>query len=514
LLAGNNIHLSAKKTQKHKDPIGSMFGYRMLSHELKASDEAIVRFRGLKMLSENTGRLENYSYAYRDFASALYKKFAFSGELGGGIPDMFDFSTSISHKTGVAETGESIKLHFQASQIIPKVRVVFKKEDISLDEKFVKKIKEACDNDNVVELLNVLQRNGEFVPLSITLGGRITISETKDVDSKSTFHAEGNKLGAAAWGKFEYDGVEGEGHAQAGAGSQHERENKLTLQQKNMVMKTIGGDERTATSLTDELGTHWIDSVGPFLNWKIIAFEPKALVPIIEFLDKEYAEKCRTMLRKHFVAHLGIQKGETAGSRGDQTFERDPTQINRLINVIVNHDGNIDGLKLTYEIYPRPEDFKGKDGYIVGAPGTMWVQDKVGNGRGDRYDSPVPEFEKLFSPDETITTIKAMVDRTTDPNHAILRQVQFVTNKGRIFPNVDAYYGRNKGDEPPVEITANRVRGLHGSFGGKTGGYLHSLGFVYLKLATNVPGRDYLLAMEPYLFPNQNYGAVTKTGPA
>ena len=450
LLAENNIHLSAKKTEKHKDPIGSMFGYRMLSHELKASDEAIVRFRGLKMLSENTGRLENYSYAYRDFASALYKKFAFSGELGGGIPDMFDFSTSISHKTGLAETGESIKLHFQASQIIPKVRVVFKKEDISLDEKFVKKIKEACDNDNVVELLNVLQRNGEFVPLSITLGGRITISETKDVDSKTTFHAEGNKLGAAAWGKFEYDGVEGEGHAQAGAGSQHERENKLTLQQKNMVMKTIGGDERTATSLTDELGTHWIDSVGPFLNWKIIAFEPKALVPIIEFLDKEYAEKCRTMLRKHFVAHLGIQKGETAGSRGDGTFERNPTQISRLINVIVNHDGNVDGLKLTYEIYPRPEDLKGVKGYRVGGPGTMWVQDKVGNGRGDRYDSPVPEFEKEgFSPDETITTIKAMVDRTTDPNHAILRQVQFVTNKGRIFPNVDAYYGKNKGDEPP-----------------------------------------------------------------
>jgi hypothetical protein len=58
-----------------------------------------------------------------------------------------------------------------------------------------------------------------------------------------------------------------------------------------------------------------------------------------------------------------------------------------------------------------------------------------------------------------------------------------------------------------VEITANRVRGFHGSSGGKGGsGYLHSIGFLHLKLADNVMGRDYLLAMEPYLFPTQNYG--------
>ncbi len=39
LLAENNIHLSAKKTKKHKDPIGSMPSYRMLAHEFRASDE-------------------------------------------------------------------------------------------------------------------------------------------------------------------------------------------------------------------------------------------------------------------------------------------------------------------------------------------------------------------------------------------------------------------------------------------------------------------------------------------
>lgn len=361
----------------------------------------------------------------------------------------------------------------------------------------------------------MLERNGEFVPLSITLGGRIIISESKTVKSKTEFDTQANELKAAASGKYEYDGVTIDGHADIGIGKKHERENRLSVQQKNMTMKTIGGDERTATSLADELGTHWIDTVAPFLNWKIIAFEPKALVPIIEFLDKKYADKCKEMLRKHFVAHLGIQKGATAGARGDRTFERNPAQISRLVRVIVNHEGNVDGLKLTYEIYPRPEDLKGSGGAVLGvtAAGTISVVDKVGNGRGDQYDSPVPEFEEAgFDPEETITTIKAEVDTMKDPNRPILRRVQFITNLGRVFPNVGEYFGKNAGDTE-VEITANRVRGFHGSFGGKTGGYIHSLGFVYLKLDNTVSGRDYLLAMEPYLFPNLNYGVVTKTAP-
>ncbi len=474
-----------------------------------------MRFRGLKILSENTGRIENYSYAYREFASSLYKKFAFGGGLGGGVPDVFDFSTSASHKTGIVEANENIELHFQASQTIPKARVVFKREDISLDENFVTKIEGACNKDDVEELLRVLQRNGEFVPLSITLGGRIIISESKTVDSRTTFETQATALKVAASGKYEYDGVTIDGHADIGIGKKHEREIRLSNQQKNMTMTTVGGDERTATSLTDELGTHWIDTVAPFLNWKIIAFEPKALVPVIDFLDDKYRDQCKAMLRKHFVAHLGIQKGATAGARGDHTFERDPAKISRLIRVIVNHDGNVDGLKLTYEIYPRPEDLKMPGGAerAVSKDGTIDVQDKVGNGRGDRYDSPVPEFEKEgFSRGEAITTLKAMVDTMTDANRPILRQLQFVTNLGRIFPNVGEYYGKNAGDKL-VEITANRVRGLHGSFGGKTGGYVHSLGFVYLKLDNTVTGRDYLLAMEPYLFPNQNYGVVTKMAP-
>lgn len=495
LLAENNIRLSAKSTKKHKEPIGSMRGYRMLADKLSASDESVVRFRGLKIMPENVGRIDNYSYAYHQFASNLYKKFVFQGNLGAGVPDIFEFSTSASHKTGVVETGENIEMHFQASQTIPKVRVVFARTDISLDEKFVEKIEAACNKDDIQQLLNLLERNGQFVPLSITLGGRIIISESKKINSQSAFDTQKDELRAAATGRYVYDGVTIKGDAGAGLGKQHEREIKLSDQQKSMDMITIGGDERTATSETDELGRHWIDTVAPFLGWKTIGFEPKALVPIIEFLDKEYADKCKAMLRKHFVAHLGVASSKAAGDPGKTIFERDIKLVNRLKNFLVNHDGNVDGMQLHYEV------FKGG-----GADGL--IHDIVGNARGHQYDSGVPPFESNgFNPGETVVTIKATVD--TINKQDVLRQVQFITNEGRIYPRVDGFYGKNKGQKT-VEITANRVRGFHGSFGGTTGGYLHSIGFLHLKLADNVMGRDYMLAMEPYLFPAQNYGVVMK----
>jgi hypothetical protein len=159
-------------------------------------------------------------------------------------------------------------------------------------------------------------------------------------------------------------------------------------------------------------------------------------------------------------------------------------------------------MKLDYEVY-----FGQSGAMEVHSPiGNAPLQDKVGIDRGEQYDSKVPPFGEGFNPGETVVTVRATVDTKSVQDVEILRQAQFITNEGRIYPNVGGFYGKTKGDKT-VEITANRVRGFHGSSGGKGGsGYLHSLGFLHLKLADNVIGRDYLLAMEPYLFPTQNYG--------
>jgi len=100
--------------------------------------------------------------------------------------------------------------------------------------------------------------------------------------------------------------------------------------------------------------------------------------------------------------------------------------------------------------------------------GAAPSQDKVGIDRGKQYDSKVPPFGEGFNPGETVVTVRATVDTKSVQDVEILRQAQFITNEGRIYPNVDGFYGKTKGDKT-VEITANRVRGFHGSSGGKGG---------------------------------------------
>ena len=48
---------------------------------------------------------------------------------------------------------------------------------------------------------------------------------------------------------------------------------------------------------------------------------------------------------------------------------------------------------------------------------------------------------------------------------------------------------------------------MRGIFG-RTGALVHALGLSYLALATDAKSREYLLAMEPYLFPDYDYGII------
>jgi hypothetical protein len=498
LLRENEIYLSAKTTETHKQPIGSMSGYRMVGNELSLSKDSVVRFAGLRLKTENIQRIENFSYAYRSYASSLFKNLSFSGELGAGVPDIFDFNTSASHKRGVVETDEVIEMHFQASQMIPKARVVFNRAQLSLDDDFVNQVKAACDNDDVIDLLQSLEHGGQFVPLSIVLGGRIVLLWDAVLKDKSEFAAEINELYATAKGQFEYQGMPFSGNAAVGAGTQHQSQQTRTDQTKVLHMEVMGGDIREATSETGVLGTYWIDTVGPFLKWRTIGFDKKSLVPIIEFLpEKKYKDKCKDMLRKHFVAHLSVQF-KMAGQAQGQRYERDVKKVKALKSLVVNHDGNVDGLKLNYEVYGvRPPS--GGVVYSMNESGTYLTQDKLGNDRGRQYDATVPPFNKDFNPGETILTINTRLDASSDKN-GILRQIQLVTNEGNTYPSDTGFFGKNKWLDERA-ITVLRARGICG-YGSD---YVRSIGLTYLRLSDNIESRDYMLAMEPYLFPDQDY---------
>ena len=86
-----------------------------------------------------------------------------------------------------------------------------------------------------------------------------------------------------------------------------------------------------------------------------------------------------------------------------------------------------------------------------------------------------------------------------------MQRVAFITSAGVRYPNSDGFYGRNKGSKDVLKtIEAPRVRGIVGS----NGAYIHRLGLSYAALDADAKSREYLLAMEPYLFPDGDYGIV------
>lgn len=167
----------------------------------------------------------------------------------------------------------------------------------------------------------------------------------------------------------------------------------------------------------------------------------------------------------------------------------------------MNHGINVDGLELSYEQYERTREVapgvgsqgSGRDGHEVGVAGYWLGQHRVGQWRGEHNDTIT------LKRDEEITAIEAGIDSKTD--NGIVRQVAFVTNRRR-FPD-SGFYGRAKTDQRET-IEAPRVRGIFG----RTGALVHALGLSYLGLADDAKSREYLLAMEPYLFPDSDYGII------
>jgi hypothetical protein len=330
-------------------------------------------------------------------------------------------------------------------------------------------------------LLGVLENYGQFVPMSLLLGGRITLHKATELSDRSQFEKHAAELKLAADARFKVDAVPVEAGGGAGGGTTTTVTQTLSQQAATLTMELIGGNPDLASSQPGTLGTKWISSVGPYRKWGTIGFPEKSLVPIIEFLPDGVKGKCREILRQYFLDKVYCDKSDVAGDPHGDEFAVNISGIRRIKEIKVNHGENVDGLELSYEHY------ESNIGYAVG-------EHKVGRWRGEHTDTIT------LRGDEEITAIEAGIDSKKD--EGVVRQVAFKTNIRR-FPGQTGFYGRFKTDQHKT-IEAPRVRGIFGH----TGAFVHGLGLSYVALADDAKSREYLLAMEPYLFPDYEYGII------
>jgi Jacalin-like lectin domain len=177
-----------------------------------------------------------------------------------------------------------------------------------------------------------------------------------------------------------------------------------------------------------------------------------------------------------------VQQTIKAGALHAKPFGGDVGDVKRIVQIKVNHGINVDGLQVTYELM---------NGKLKEMP---WV----GGRRGERDDTVGPlDFDEEISSIETATG-------SHDGSPELLRRLAFNTTKGRRFPaSGNEYYGRGHTGKTLActTIEAPRVCGLVGH----SGDLVDSIGLRYRDLAEGQHGpmsRNFLLEMEPYLFPS------------
>lgn len=484
LLAANGIDLRDRRASGQ----GALRAYVLDSTLTTAIEEAVL-FTKVICRTDNTDsdRYDRVSFSYTETAANLQRQSVAKTTSSFGVPGIFRLDGSWSNAVAMAETRKDVHIHFEASQILPKAHIVFDIRDLAPSERLLEEV-ESASRKSALALLAVFKRFGHFVPLSLIVGGRMILTKTTELHADSQFKAAETQLKAAAGARFSVEGVPVEADGGGGMGSWEKEGQSAIAQSMTLDLDSKGGIPAYASSREKEAGARWVDSVGPWRRWHVIGFDKEALVPITDFLPEDLKARCLDLLRGYFAAQLLPEKGLSAGPHGDDIYGPDEAtlrRVKRIKEIVVNHGENFDGLKWTCELYPdggKPTEL------VIGDPDGG---NGLGRWRGEHTD------RITLAQDEIVTCIEAGCDR----DNGTVRKIAIQTNKRR-YPR-ERYFGRADVAEFH-NLAAPRIVGFHGF----KSTLVHCIGPCCLSLSGDTVSPDFLLALEPELFPDRRYGPL------
>lgn len=451
---------------------------------LKLSHRQGVHFAEVEFRSPPIEQEYTAGTSYTEFESSLQRQCVTETTATVGMPGIFKVDASYNSASARATHDKQIRIFVQASRIARKAEILFVPDKIFLAQEFTTKIEQACGpgttTQQATQLLGVLEDYGQFVPMSIFMGGRLTLFTSTELNDHSEFDSVSHEIRAAATAKLE----SGSGAGASGGKTGQESTTTTVRQGSQLQSEVRGGDPSQANSQIQDFGTVWQTTVGPYHRWATIGYGGRSLLPIINILPDELAKTCLEILRKYFVSKLVSQRGEFIGTEQDTAYAFNlgvpvgSTRASpRFAGIKINHGLNVDGLEWWYEY---------SDGSTVET--GAWI----GGHSGENTDT-IP-----LAKDEELIAIEAGV------HDEKIQQIAFVTSKKR-YPGLSGYYGRNRAQNFKT-ITAPRVTGLFGWHGtGWRTKPIYSVGFEFKMLANDTKSREFLLAMEPFLFPDHVY---------
>ena len=431
-------------------------------------------------------RKDHATSSYSEYEREWSKQAVGAGHFKVDIPLIFSINTSFTKVNDQAGFSKGKASYFQATNNLSMANLQL--QEVGITDEFRAEIVKALvggpSPTSGERLLKVFRRFGEFVASDQILGGRVSLSTTIQENQASAVERSFLEFQSAASARFDAEGVPIEAGAGGGTSNRASSSTHEGLQQRSLQMEVVGGIGRHGSSKVHTLGQDWMSTVDRFENWSVIGFEAKTVHPILDFVG-DLKSGCEEALRQYFLDRLIVKDTSAKGNVSTtKWFDEIPTSnlnerrraYNRRIHeVYFQYEGCMDRLRTVW---------RDPAGGIIKQMKPTW--------HGGDHELPENIFtNKLrLDVDDEIVSAEIWSDNSVDA-------VRFKTKKNRSLPS-SGKYGSSNSDRRPVEtISAPRVRG----FWGTESKYVDSFGFRYLSLGAHAESRDYLLILEPTLFP-------------
>jgi hypothetical protein len=140
--------------------------------DLKRAAYDAVQCTEVEVKPAEADRITNISFQYDERISRLHRTTTHEGTANVGMPGIFRVESSYRNARATRTDKRVVAQHKSACTMLPKARVVFKDDKITLSDEFVGKIREAAAAKDAAKLLNVFGRYGQFFASDMVLGGR------------------------------------------------------------------------------------------------------------------------------------------------------------------------------------------------------------------------------------------------------------------------------------------------------------------------------------------------------
>lgn len=234
---------------------GEMPALVLAAGTLTPSNQAGVHFDKVEFRSPPGEAEYSAGTSYSKFESSLQRQCVTETTATVGMPGIFKVDASYNSTASRSMHEQKIEIFVHASRMVRKAEIIFVRDKLSLEPEMIAKLEQACAPGKTAKtvggLLDLLDEYGHFVPTSIFMGGRVTLSTSKELSDHSEFNSVSHEIRIAAKARLE----SGRGGGSTGGGTTQQATTSTAYQASELQAEVRGGDPSRANSQIRNFGT-------------------------------------------------------------------------------------------------------------------------------------------------------------------------------------------------------------------------------------------------------------------